>query len=164
MAKAKKAQRLGPSSVCVVSAVLLPADIIFLKHACSIIRQSSNPVCGSWNCQASSPWAKQHRAEPVPSWRNHIQGWMTVWEWCKHALEKGCLPSILPHLECSRDPDGWLLRIRRDAATRGDSERWEGEAERGACVSQSVWQTQIRCPETIGSIGFIDCCEKAAET
>ena len=22
---------------------------------------------------------------------NHIQGWMTVWECCRHALEKGCL-------------------------------------------------------------------------
>ena len=27
----------------------------------SIFRQSSNPVCGSWKSQASSPWAKQHR-------------------------------------------------------------------------------------------------------
>ena len=25
----------------------LQADILFLKHACSILRQSSNPVCGS---------------------------------------------------------------------------------------------------------------------
>ena len=31
------------------------ADILFLKHACSTIRQSSNPVCGSWKSQASSP-------------------------------------------------------------------------------------------------------------
>ena len=38
------------------------ADILFLKHACNILRQSSNPVCGSRKSQASSPWAKQHRA------------------------------------------------------------------------------------------------------
>ena len=38
----------------------LRADILFLDS--SIIRQSSNPVCGSWKNQASSLWAKQHRA------------------------------------------------------------------------------------------------------
>ena len=37
-------------------------DIPFLRHACSILRQSSNPVCGSWMSQVSSRWAKQHRA------------------------------------------------------------------------------------------------------
>ena len=36
-------------------------DILILKHACSILRQSYNPVCGSWKSQANSPWAKQHR-------------------------------------------------------------------------------------------------------
>ena len=40
----------------------LVPDILFLKHACSILRQSSSPVCGSWKSQASSLWAKQHRA------------------------------------------------------------------------------------------------------
>ena len=34
----------------------------FLKHACITLRQSANPVCGSWKNQASSLWAKQHRA------------------------------------------------------------------------------------------------------
>ena len=38
------------------------ADILFLKHAGSILRHSSNPVYGSWKSQASFPWAKQHRA------------------------------------------------------------------------------------------------------
>ena len=38
------------------------ADILFLKHASSIFRQPSNPVCGSWKSPASSLWAKQHRA------------------------------------------------------------------------------------------------------
>ena len=34
-------------------------DILFLKPACSILRQSSNPVCGSWKSQASSLCAKK---------------------------------------------------------------------------------------------------------
>ena len=34
------------------------ADILFLKHASSIFRQTSNPV----GDKASSPWAIQHRA------------------------------------------------------------------------------------------------------
>ena len=38
------------------------ADILFLKHVSRILRQSSIPVCGSWKSQASSLWAKQHRA------------------------------------------------------------------------------------------------------
>ena len=67
----------------------LQADILFLKHVSSIFRQSFNPVCGSQNTQASSLWAKHHRAYPVLSWRNHIQ--YTIC-YCK-ALEKGCLPS-----------------------------------------------------------------------
>ena len=37
-------------------------DILFLKQNSRIIRQSSNRVCGSWKSQASSLWAKQHRA------------------------------------------------------------------------------------------------------
>ena len=37
------------------------ADILFVKHDSGIFRQTSNPVCGSWKSQASSPWAKQHR-------------------------------------------------------------------------------------------------------
>ena len=37
-------------------------------------------VVHGWMSQASSLWAKQRSAQPVPSWRNHIQGWMTLWE------------------------------------------------------------------------------------
>ena len=37
------------------------AEIYSEEHASSIFRQCSNPVCGSWKSQASSPWAKQHR-------------------------------------------------------------------------------------------------------
>ena len=33
----------------------------YVEGANSIFRQLSNPVCGSWKSQASSPWAKQHR-------------------------------------------------------------------------------------------------------
>ena len=42
----------------------LEADFLFLKHACSILRQSANSVCGAWT---SSLWTKQHRAYPVSS-------------------------------------------------------------------------------------------------
>ena len=37
-------------------------DILFLNHDSSIFRHASNPVCGSWKSQATSPWAKQQRA------------------------------------------------------------------------------------------------------
>ena len=37
----------------------LSPGILFLKHDSSILRQSSNPVCGSWKSQVSSLWAKQ---------------------------------------------------------------------------------------------------------
>ena len=30
-------------------------------------------------------------SDPVTSWRNHVQGWMTVRECCRLALEKRCL-------------------------------------------------------------------------
>ena len=60
------------------STLQIQANILFLKHDSSMFRQSSNPVCGSWQSQSSSPWAKQRRDEPVPSWRNHIQSWTNV--------------------------------------------------------------------------------------
>ena len=41
-------------------------DILLLRHDSRILRQSSNHVCGSWKSQASSPWAKQHRATEKP--------------------------------------------------------------------------------------------------
>ena len=40
-------------------------EICSEEHASSIFRQSSNPVCGSWKSQASSPWAIQHRSRCV---------------------------------------------------------------------------------------------------
>ena len=64
---------------------LLP-DILFLKHACSILRQSCNPVGG---------FSRMEQVRPTENWlgssMNHIQGWMAVWECCRYALEKGCL-------------------------------------------------------------------------
>ena len=51
-------EQRGPQRIEGVQGQRLPvADILFLNHACSLLRQSSNPVCGSWKRQASSPWA-----------------------------------------------------------------------------------------------------------
>ena len=59
------------------------ADILFLKPACSI-----QPCM--WFMEDPSQFSVGQTA-PVPSWWNHLQGWITVWECCMHALEKGCL-------------------------------------------------------------------------
>ena len=67
--------------------LLLLPEILALKHESRILGQWSNPVCGTSKSQASSPWAKQHRAKPVASWRNHIQGQMNVRESYSLALE-----------------------------------------------------------------------------
>ena len=53
-------------------------EVLPLKHERRILGQWSNPVSGSRKSQASSPWAQQHTVQPVPSWRNHIQGWMNA--------------------------------------------------------------------------------------
>ena len=39
----------------------LEAEILALKHESQIFVLSSNPICGSWKCQAGSPWAQKHR-------------------------------------------------------------------------------------------------------
>ena len=57
----------------------------------SFSTNTSALVCGSLTSQASSPWAKQHRAKPISSWRNHIQCWIGVWICYCHTLEKWCL-------------------------------------------------------------------------
>ena len=67
------------------------ADILFLKHACSILRQSSNPVCGFSMMEQVRLCAVWPTENWLGSSRNHIQFCMTVWETCRHALEKGCL-------------------------------------------------------------------------
>ena len=55
-----------------------------LQNACAKIQ----PFIWSSRSKASSPWAKQHRVKPVPSWRNHTQGWMNVWESYSRAEEE----------------------------------------------------------------------------
>ena len=83
-------------------AYTLAAEVLALKQKSRILRHSSNPVCGSRKSQASSPWAKQHRAYPVLSWRNHIQGWMNVRESYSRALEQGTLAPVWQPTESGR--------------------------------------------------------------
>ena len=83
---------------------------LFLKHDSSIFRQSSNPVCGSWKSQASSPWAKQHRAKPIPPWINNIQGSMTVRETYSRALEQR---TLLSYETLCQGGNFWHLSGRR---------------------------------------------------
>ena len=66
-------------------------EVLPLKHESRILGQWSYPVCGSRKSNTSSPWAKQHRVQPITSWRNHIQGWMNVNESYSLALEQGTL-------------------------------------------------------------------------
>ena len=70
------------------------ATIQYEESESNILWQSSNPVCSSRKSQASSRCAKQHRVWPVPSWRNHIQGWMNVRESYSPALEQGTLCTV----------------------------------------------------------------------
>ena len=67
------------------------ADVLFLKHVNSILRQSSYPVCGF----AMMEQVRLYTVWPKENWlgssMNHIQGWMTVWECYYHAFERGCL-------------------------------------------------------------------------
>ena len=64
-------------------------DIIFLKHDCSIFRQSFNPVCGFSMMKQVRLWT----VLPMENWlgfsMNHIQGWMNVWicYWHHHHIE-----------------------------------------------------------------------------
>ena len=67
------------------------SDILFLKHACSTLRQSSNNVCGFSMMEQVRLCAVWPSENWLGSPMNHILGWMTVWEWCKHAWQKGCL-------------------------------------------------------------------------
>ena len=66
-------------------------EVVALKHESRILGQWSKPVSGSRKSQASSLWVKQHWVEPVPSWRNHIQGWVNVLKSYSCALEQGTL-------------------------------------------------------------------------
>ena len=62
--------------------------VLALKHESRILGQRSNPVSGSRKSQASSPWAKQNRAQPFTSWIHHILGWMNVRESYSRALKQ----------------------------------------------------------------------------
>ena len=76
------------------SVVLAAAsDILFLKHACMPAAFSDSDVCGSRKSQASSPWTKRQKNLNCSIETTYLQGWtwMTAWEYCRHALEKGCL-------------------------------------------------------------------------
>ena len=70
------------------------SDFLFLKHACSILRQSSNPVCGFSMMERVRLCAVWPTENWLGSSMNHIQGWMIVLECCRHALEKGCLDVV----------------------------------------------------------------------
>ena len=53
-------------------------DILFLKHARSILRQSSNPLCGfsmMEQVRLCVVWARENW---LGSSMNHLQGWKTV--------------------------------------------------------------------------------------
>ena len=67
------------------------AEVLALKHRSRILGQWSKPVSGSRKSQASSLWAKQHRVYPIPTRRNHMQGWMNVRESYSRALEQRTL-------------------------------------------------------------------------
>ena len=54
------------------------ADILFLKHACSILRHSSNSVCGFSMMEQVLLCALWPTENWLCSSINHIQGWMTV--------------------------------------------------------------------------------------
>ena len=55
----------------------------------------------------------------VPSWRNHIQGWMTLWQSYSHALEQGPLPACIASLwswkcrGCCQGSTDWTAKLRR---------------------------------------------------
>ena len=54
------------------------ADILFLKHTCSILTHSSNPECGFSMMEQVLLCALWPTENWLCSSINHIQGWMTV--------------------------------------------------------------------------------------
>ena len=54
------------------------AEIVFLEHACSTLRQSSNPVCGFSMMEQVRLCAVWPMENWLGSSRNRIQDWMTV--------------------------------------------------------------------------------------
>ena len=58
--------------------IAILADIFFLKHGSSILRQSSNPVCGFSMIEQVRVCVVWPMENWLGSSMNHIQGWMTV--------------------------------------------------------------------------------------
>ena len=56
----------------------LRADILFLKHACNILRQSSNPVCGFSMMEQVRLCAVWPMENYIGSSMSLILGWTTV--------------------------------------------------------------------------------------
>ena len=72
------------------------ADIVILKHASSIFRHSSNPVCGF----SMTEQLRLCAVSPMENWlgssMNQIQGWTTVLRillWCYRARTSDIHPS-----------------------------------------------------------------------
>ena len=63
------------------------------KHGSSILRQSSNRVCGFSMMEQVRLWGVWPTENCIGFSMNHIQGWMTVWEFYSHALDKRRLDS-----------------------------------------------------------------------
>ena len=82
---------LANSGIVTVSSSVSWPEISSEEHESSIFRQSSNPVSGF----SMMEHVRFCAAWPTENWlgssMNHIQGWKTVWECCRHALEKWCL-------------------------------------------------------------------------
>ena len=68
-----------------------PTDILFLKHDRRIFRP--NPVCGFSMMEQVRLCAVWPRENWLGSSMNQKQAWMTIWECCRHVLEKRCLLS-----------------------------------------------------------------------
>ena len=123
--------------------VCLPlcSDILFLKHVCGVLRQSSNPVCGFSMMEQVRLCAVSPTENWLGSSRNHIQGWMTVGGCCMHAFEKGCLTLPLCFVSIwalkslattTTSTFGWMDgRKRGRQVKRRPRSRWKGGREGG---------------------------------
>ena len=109
-----KPRRITPALWCPFA--LVAPDILFLKHACSILRHSHPTLPGQVSVGQTA-------------WRNHIQGWMTVGECCRQALEKVCLISTPKKTERAKFCEKWAeVQNPKNRQTA----RWVGESLRGA--------------------------------
>ena len=63
-------------------------EVLALKHESRILGQWTNPVSGSKG-RTKPVLQTAQILSPVPSWRNHMEGWMNVRESYSRALEQG---------------------------------------------------------------------------